>query len=79
MPGILTQDTPFKTITVKPLHPTFAAEVIGVDWPDPSDEQFQEIKAAMAKVSITVAFIAHHTSRSKCRDICTIFRLYLQP
>ena len=63
MPGILTQDTPFKTITVKPLHPTFAAEVIGVDWPDPSDEQFKEIKAAMAKVSITVVSIAKKIQR----------------
>jgi hypothetical protein len=42
--------THFKTITVKELHPTFAAEVEGVDFENLSDEQLQEILAAMAKV-----------------------------
>ena len=40
----------FKTIRVKELHPTFGAEIEGVDFPKPSDEQFEEIIAAMAKV-----------------------------
>ncbi|KAK8054740.1 hypothetical protein PG994_009807 [Apiospora phragmitis] len=49
MPGII--ETPsFETIKVKELHPTFAAEVTGVDFPDVSEEQFAEILAAMAKV-----------------------------
>lgn len=50
MPGVLLQDAPFKTISVKELHPTFGAEVIGANFHDMSDEQLQEIKAAMAKV-----------------------------
>jgi len=49
MPGIISQ--PFKTLTVKELHPTFGAEVSGIDFTQPvPDEQFQEILAAMAKV-----------------------------
>jgi alpha-ketoglutarate-dependent 2,4-dichlorophenoxyacetate dioxygenase len=40
----------FKTISVKELHPTFGAEIQGVEFPDPSEEQFEEILAAMAKV-----------------------------
>lgn len=49
MPGIVNEDE-FKTITVKELHPTFAAEVSGVDFQNLSDNQFQEVMAAMAKV-----------------------------
>jgi len=46
-----TTPTPsFQAISVKPLHPTFGAEVSGVNFPDPSDEQFGEILAALAKV-----------------------------
>jgi alpha-ketoglutarate-dependent 2,4-dichlorophenoxyacetate dioxygenase len=48
----LVQESPFKTITVKELHPTFCAQVDGVNFPNPSEEQFQEVLAAMAKVSI---------------------------
>ena len=40
----------FKTISVKELHPTFGAEIQGVEFPNPSEEQFEEILAAMAKV-----------------------------
>lgn len=50
MPGLLTQDGLFKTITVKELHPTFGAEIIGSDFENMTDERFTEIKAAMAKV-----------------------------
>lgn len=50
MPGLLTQSTPFRTITIKELHPSFGAEIQDVDFQNMSDEQFQEIKAAMAKV-----------------------------
>ena len=49
MPGLVKEDD-FKTLTVKGLHPTFAAEVSGVDFQNLSEEQFQEILAAMAKV-----------------------------
>jgi len=41
----------FKTITIKELHPTFGAEVQGVNFPDPSEEQFQEILHAMTKLT----------------------------
>ena len=49
MPGIISQ--PFKTLTVNELHPTFGAEVSGIDFTQPiPDGQFQDILAAMAKV-----------------------------
>ncbi|KAF2639025.1 taurine catabolism dioxygenase [Massarina eburnea CBS 473.64] len=54
MPGVLLQDAPFQTITVKELHPTFGAEVIGADFQNMKDEQFNEIKAAMAKYGVLV-------------------------
>jgi len=54
--GSYTEGQPFKTIQVKEVHPTFAAEVEGVDWKNLSNEQFNEIFAAMAKVS----FNFHH-------------------
>lgn len=49
MPGLV-QDSPFKTITVTELHPTFGAEIENVDFLNLSDEQFDELKAALAKV-----------------------------
>jgi len=49
MPGIITEPA-FKTLTVKELHPTFAAEVEGADFLNMTEEQFGEVKAAMAKV-----------------------------
>jgi len=49
MPGLI-QETPFKTFTVRELHPTFGAEVQGVDWENVTDEGLREIIAAMAKV-----------------------------
>ncbi|KAK5625982.1 hypothetical protein RRF57_001698 [Xylaria bambusicola] len=48
MPGCL-KEQPFKTIEIKELHPTFGAEVLGVNFEDVSEEQFSEIMAAMAK------------------------------
>ncbi|KAF2453967.1 alpha-ketoglutarate-dependent 2,4-dichlorophenoxyacetate dioxygenase [Lineolata rhizophorae] len=53
MPGII-KDTPFKTISVKELHPTFGAEIEGVDFENLSQEQFDEIKAALAKYGVCV-------------------------
>ncbi len=50
MPGLI-QETPFKTLTVRELHPTFGAEVEGVDFENLTDEGLQEILAAMAKVN----------------------------
>jgi len=50
MPGVV-QESPFKTFTVREIHPTFGAEVEGVDFQNLTDESFQEIIAAMAKVT----------------------------
>ncbi|KAL2393257.1 Alpha-ketoglutarate-dependent 2,4-dichlorophenoxyacetate dioxygenase [Exophiala dermatitidis] len=52
--GSYSEEPEFKTISVKPLHPTFAAEVDGVDFKNLSDEQFKEIFAAMAKYGVCV-------------------------
>lgn len=48
--GSYSEEPEFKTLTIKPLHPTFGAEVEGVNFQNLSDEQFQEILLAMAKV-----------------------------
>lgn len=52
MPGLLlTPETEFKTLQIKKLHPTFAAEIEGVDFSKPiPDDVFNEILAASAKV-----------------------------
>ena len=44
----------FKHLQIKELHPTFAAEASGIDLAHASEEQFQEILAAMAKYGILV-------------------------
>jgi hypothetical protein len=48
--GSYSGEPEFKTLKINNLHPTFAAEVEGVDFQNLSNEQFQEIMAAMAKV-----------------------------
>ena len=48
--GSYSEEPEFKTLTIHKLHPTFAAEVEGVNFQNLSDEQFQEIFAAMATV-----------------------------
>ncbi|KAI1742985.1 alpha-ketoglutarate-dependent 2,4-dichlorophenoxyacetate dioxygenase [Xylaria scruposa] len=53
MPGLL-DEPQFKTIEVKKLHPTFAAEVSGVNFDDVSEEQFSEILDAMTKYGVCV-------------------------
>lgn len=52
MPGLLLKpDNEFKHVTIKELHPTFAAEIGGVDFSKPiPDDVFAEILAASAKV-----------------------------
>jgi alpha-ketoglutarate-dependent 2,4-dichlorophenoxyacetate dioxygenase len=49
--GSYSEEPEFKTIKINKLHPTFAAEVEGINFQDLSDEQFIEILVAMAKVS----------------------------
>lgn len=49
MPGTI--ETPeFKNFTAHALHPTFAAEIKGVDWKNVTDETFSEIQDAVHKV-----------------------------
>jgi len=48
-------DPPYKTLSVKELHPTFGAEVHGVDFSQPiSEEVLEEIVAVMAKYGFCV-------------------------
>ncbi|RWA13657.1 hypothetical protein EKO27_g1450 [Xylaria grammica] len=55
MPGLVKEDERrFKTFEVKELHPTFAAEIKGVNFDDVSEEQFTEILAAIAKYGVCV-------------------------
>ncbi|KAL4893145.1 hypothetical protein BDV59DRAFT_202122 [Aspergillus ambiguus] len=45
----------FSIISIKPLHPTFAAEISGVDFSSPlSDETFKEIHQAVTKYGVVV-------------------------
>lgn len=45
--------TTFSHISVKPLHPTFGAEISGVDFSSPlTDEVFSDIYQAVAKVRL---------------------------
>ncbi len=46
MPGLI--HTP--SLDIKPLHPTFGAEIEGLNLTNVSDATFQEILVAMAKV-----------------------------
>jgi len=50
MPGPLAEASHFRTITIKELHPSYGAEIIGIEFENVTDKQFQEINAAMAKV-----------------------------
>ncbi|EUC43575.1 hypothetical protein COCMIDRAFT_38512 [Bipolaris oryzae ATCC 44560] len=54
MSGTLISDVLFRTITCRPLHPTFGAEVVGAHFNNMSEEQLQEIKSAMAKYNVLV-------------------------
>ena len=60
MPGLLlTPETELKTLQIKKLHPTFAAEIEGVDFSKPiPDDVFNEILAASAKVIRAIRSIA---------------------
>lgn len=59
MPGII-QEPSAEGLTVKELHPTFGAEIEGVDFENLSEAQFAGIKSALAKVlSQRLDFIFH--------------------
>jgi alpha-ketoglutarate-dependent 2,4-dichlorophenoxyacetate dioxygenase len=54
MPGLSISPS-FNKITVTELHPTFGAEISGVDFSRPvEDDTFQEIKAAIDKYGVCV-------------------------
>lgn len=51
MPG-LKENPPFSHISITALHPTFGAEISGVDFSQPVESHvFEEILAAISKVS----------------------------
>ncbi|KAJ5820440.1 alpha-ketoglutarate-dependent 2-4-dichlorophenoxyacetate dioxygenase [Penicillium riverlandense] len=55
MPGLTQTSATFQHITVTELHPTFGAEVSGVDFSRPvEDDVFQEILAAINKYGVCV-------------------------
>lgn len=55
MPGVLTTEPTFNHIKIKELHPTFGAEISGVDFSKPlSEKVFQEIYAAVTKYGVVV-------------------------
>ena len=51
MPGLVQNSTPFNQIQVIPLHPTFAAEVRGVNFQNVDQETLAEVQNAMAQVT----------------------------
>ncbi|SPO07495.1 uncharacterized protein DNG_10189 [Cephalotrichum gorgonifer] len=53
MPGVV-DISEFSRISVRELHPTFAAEVSGIDWTNVDDETLEEIKAAVHKYGVCV-------------------------
>ncbi|KAI0164017.1 alpha-ketoglutarate-dependent 2,4-dichlorophenoxyacetate dioxygenase [Xylariaceae sp. FL1272] len=53
MPGLI-EEHAFKTITVKELHPTFAAEILGVNFNNVPQDQFTEVLSALAKYGVCV-------------------------
>ena len=70
MPGLTTEPS-FKHITIKELHPTFGAEISGIDFSKPVDDDvFQEVLAAITKVStytIPTAQILNNDTSPTCR------------
>lgn len=84
MPG-LTTEPPFKHITIKELHPTFGAEISGIDFSKPVDHDvFQEVLAAITKVStytiLTAQILNNDTSQHAERIpnaniICNIYSM----
>ena len=60
-------DPPYKTLSVKELHPTFGAEVHGVDFSKPiSEEVFEEVLAVMAKVQIILSPFSSRSMIYQC-------------
>lgn len=49
MPGLI-QEPSGQNLNIKELHPTFGAEITGLNLKECTQDQFQELLAAMAKV-----------------------------
>jgi hypothetical protein len=80
MPGLVTQTTPFQTISIKELHPSYGAEVLGANFQSMTDEQFQEIKAAMAKVPLSYSSEGpHHSHPISTVSLSSAILAYLMP
>ena len=72
MPGQAFTDTPvstpvqtrsqLKNVKYTPLHPTFGAEVTGLDFSDITEEKVREIKRALAVVSACQLYDIHTLS-----------------
>lgn len=52
MPGLIQEEQNAQKFNIKQLHPTFGAEITDVNLTNVSDETFQQILAAMAKVNL---------------------------
>jgi hypothetical protein len=50
MPGLIQDQQTTQPLNLKPLHPTFGAEITDVDLTNVAEETFQQVLAAMAKV-----------------------------
>jgi len=57
MTGVLYIDTSFTKIVVKPVHPTFGAEVQVPDWNNLDDDAVREISSAANKVRSIVLYL----------------------
>jgi alpha-ketoglutarate-dependent taurine dioxygenase len=65
MPGLI-QTPSFQKLDIKPLHPTFGAEIENVNLTNVSDETFQEILAAMAQVGYILLSISLSAAKRMC-------------
>lgn len=75
MPGIIQEPSP-EGLTIKELHPTFGAEIEGVDFENLTEAQFGEIKAALSKVRSHTWFYAWFLSRDNSGlEVVSISRL----
>lgn len=60
MAGVLYIDTSFTKIVVKPVHPTFGAEVQVPDWNNLDDDAIREISSAANKVKSILLYHPRH-------------------
>ena len=56
MPGLVQEDQMSEQLDIRPLHPTFGAEINGLNLTNISDGAFEQIMAAMAKARILIGY-----------------------